>query len=469
VTGHARLPSPDEAPLPHGMKRAKVVENTADAYASIDRRWRRWCHADGTDPDALDPLAVHRWTAEDAHLATATLRQRLDALKRRSREDGTYRPETWRAAENLIKALDRERGRPDPTRPGQPQPLLRDDLHTLDDAHPATTRLHPIYIARGRAALLALASGTPFQALVTALPPDPDATPTGPLPLAYATQRRPGNLELSDTPPAAGLPSAARDLARALPPGTERLLGVTGPDNDPDAPARPLGWKHSTKQKVEQQLARTARRANIPWTGPETITTLQPDALLLLHQAVDQTFLSRPRDHAIRTTLHQTALRGTTLAVLDDKDARREPDNHPDAGWHLTVPRSKTLPEHDGRTYHLQHTREPATCPVCALDTLHDLRRRLRLPPGPLFPTTDGSGRPTNRRMPTETISEGLTAAARDRELDKTLTSRSGRIGATSQAVADGADLPELQELTGNKPANVGTYVRGAKPYILRL
>lgn len=159
------------------------------------------------------------------------------------------------------------------------------------------------------------------------------------------------------------------------------------------------------------------------------------------------------RDRALLLVGFAGAFRRSELVAIEIDDLQTR-----DEGTVVSVRRSKTDQEGEGRRVALPYGRERHTCPVTAID---EWRERAAITTGRLFRSVDRHGRIGEALTPGAVNSIVKSAARRARLDDSALSGHSLRAGFATTAAAAGASERAIAAQTGHRSMNVlRRYVR---------
>jgi site-specific recombinase XerD len=172
------------------------------------------------------------------------------------------------------------------------------------------------------------------------------------------------------------------------------------------------------------------------------------------------------RDRALLLVGFAAAMRRSEIVGLDAADVVEEDD----ADWGhclaVTIRRSKTDQEGQGRQVGIVHGKHgPLTDPVAAV---REWRAAAEIDSGPLFREVDRAGRVGSVRLSDRAVARIVKSAAKRIGLDTTLISgHSLRAGLATSAAAAGAPEWAIMATTGHRStAMVRRYIRQGSKYI---
>jgi site-specific recombinase XerD len=205
-------------------------------------------------------------------------------------------------------------------------------------------------------------------------------------------------------------------------------------------------------------------------TRQEAKTAILTEDLRRVVRALPTTTVAGLRDKAVLLVGFAGAFRRSELAALDRGDVSLTP-----GGVVLTIRRSKTDQEGHGRQVGIPRSRQPATCPVAALEAWLNATDALsaivnaemglgqpRLE-RPVFQALD-HGKPGDR-LSGQAVAEIVKRAVSRLGFDpRKFAGHSLRSGFATSAARGGADLAAIMEQTGHKNADVARrYVQRGK------
>ena len=194
-----------------------------------------------------------------------------------------------------------------------------------------------------------------------------------------------------------------------------------------------------------------------------TLGTAQPGKTPLLTADLIQVLAHLPpglggvRDRALLLTGYTGGLRRSELAALAVEDLAWK-----DEGAVLTLRRSKTDQEGQGRQVAIPRGAHPATCPVTALRLW---LKTADLETGPLFREVDRHGRVGGAKLHSDSVGAILKRAVARAGFDASqFGGHSLRAGFATQAARNGATAFDIMRQTGHRSiATVARYVRDAQ------
>lgn len=161
------------------------------------------------------------------------------------------------------------------------------------------------------------------------------------------------------------------------------------------------------------------------------------------------------RDRALLLVGFAGALRRSELVALDVADLAFTPQ-----GLILTIARSKTDQEGEGRQIGIPRGQHAATCPVRAMQSWLSISG---ISVGPIFRPIDRHGHMADRRLSDRAVALIVKRTAEDAGLDPTtLSGHSLRAGLATSAAAAGVAEREIMNQTGHRSTVVmRRYIRG--------
>jgi site-specific recombinase XerD len=172
------------------------------------------------------------------------------------------------------------------------------------------------------------------------------------------------------------------------------------------------------------------------------------------------------RDRALLLVGFAAGMRRSELVGLDVADVIEEDDGLGGRGLAVTIRRSKTDQEGEGRTVGIVHgSHRPLTDPVAAV---RDWREAAGIDAGPLFRSVDRAGRVGESRLSDRAVARIVKTAAARIGIDAGLVSgHSLRAGLATSAAAAGAPERAIMATTGHRStATVRRYIRQGSKYI---
>lgn len=174
-----------------------------------------------------------------------------------------------------------------------------------------------------------------------------------------------------------------------------------------------------------------------------------------LRRVVDLIDLTKPigvRDRAILVVGFALGARRSELVALDIEDLELSED-----GYAVTIRRSKTDQEGEGRKVGIPYGTDPRTCPVRALQAWLDLLD-LDSPriSEPIFRAIDPAGQATDRRLHARGVADAVKRRTVTVGLDPTsFAGHSLRSGLATSAAAAGASERAIMRQTGHRSVTV--------------
>jgi len=192
--------------------------------------------------------------------------------------------------------------------------------------------------------------------------------------------------------------------------------------------------------QVKELWAGVRRTKGTSMKAAEPLVT--HDIARLVHSLPDD--LSGARDRAFLLVGFAAALRGSELVALDVDDIAAV-----DEGLVLSVRRSKTDPESEGRKIGIPYGTHESTCPVRALQAWIDAAE---ISDGPLFRSVNRHGQASDRRLSVRAVSLVVKRAAERAGLDPILYSgHSLRAGFATAAAQAGVPERQIMDQTGHR------------------
>jgi site-specific recombinase XerD len=212
----------------------------------------------------------------------------------------------------------------------------------------------------------------------------------------------------------------------------------------------PCTMKHAAVKEVLDGIKRTKTTAQ---TGKAALLT---DSLRSLMRAIPDSLLGK-RDAALLLLGFAGGFRRSELVALTIADIE-----HCDDGVKVTLRRSKTDQEGQGRVVGIPHGSNPQLCPVRALRHWLDAAS---IASGPLFRSVDRHGNVSSSALTDQMVGRVLKRYCADAGLKVAeFGAHSLRAGMATQAAINGASERSIMRQTGHKSAAmVRRYIRDSE------